>query len=60
MIPSEAYDLPRIGCLPGSFPKVNFIKDWNGPALRWLESSARTVPPDVTFPRSDRVTQCHN
>jgi hypothetical protein len=37
MILSEAYDLPHQGCLPGSFPKFNFIKDWNGLGLRWLE-----------------------
>lgn len=36
MIPSEAYDLPGIGCLPGSFPKFNFINDWNGPVLGWM------------------------
>ena len=54
MIPSEAYDLPSIECLPGSFPKFDFIKI--GMDRLWLESSARTVPPDVTFPRSDRVT----
>jgi hypothetical protein len=29
MIPSGAYNFPNIGCLPGSFPKFNFIKDWN-------------------------------
>lgn len=42
MIPSEAYDLPGIGCLPGPFPK-----DWNAPALGWLGLiAARTVPPE--------------
>jgi len=55
MTPSEAHihDLPRMWCLPGSFPKLNFIKDWNAPVVGRVESQVGaygTVPPDVTVP----------